>query len=667
MDLLSSFDHLLGTDSESISSNVGGSLNSISAIKLRAITADLEDNAEEASSGHETGSISPPEHQPFGNSGSIDSSRAPQDNSVPRMEAKQTGSIPIGGNLTLVGTISLSPLPLSLDPSNLSFGVNPTLHETNSESDTLEPDLVIQQSLLSAILEPLEGAHPSNGWKQNSLSSSDQELFPNQESPLNSLSAPSEKSSTWPQRRKHFFILSSAGKPIYSRYGSENEVTELMGIFQTIIAIVDDESDDGDVIDSFRAGMHLFVFKIMGPLYLVAVAATGEAEEELKRQLEFLHDQIISVTTQTQINRIFEKRSNYDLRQLLTGTDVLLSRTISSFRLSHLHMLSSPSNVFINPKLRIKLQKALSSPSQPSTASNTSSSSMSIPSHLLTTLLTTPSRLISSYRNPVHLHARDIFVIQNLIAAAANGAGFRAGEAWMPVCLPAFDSRGFVNIYVCCVLKCGADSGSGSGVESVFLGGNGVLGDGSLAVTGTRAGGAAGGRVHHDEEDVFLVAVSRDREGFFEISEYKEAVFQTLQANGALDELEDALLDNPYRLTDFEGIPSHVRHFLCRNKKKMQYSECRSAPPYTSAGDYDRLQLLYQTLFSKIVKPTEPAARPAKVVYLKGTHEAVVSLVTSSYDIFAAYHPLTSKQDAEDSTRLLYKWIKKMDGHLFCD
>ncbi|KAJ3401862.1 Vacuolar fusion protein mon1b [Chytriomyces hyalinus] len=664
MDLLSSFDHLLGTDNESISSNVGGSLNSVSAIKLRAIAADLEDNAGEASSAHENASTPTPEHHQFGNSDSLDSHLL-QDNSPSRMDAKQTGNIPSGGTSSLIGPISLSPLPLSLDASNLSFGVNPNLHETNSESDTFEPDLVIQQSLLSAILEPLEGAHP---WKQNSLSSSDQELFPNQESPLNSFSAPSEKSSTWPQRRKHFFILSSAGKPIYSRYGSENEVTELMGIFQTIIAIVDDDSDDGDVINSFRAGTHLFVFKIMGPLYLVAVAATGETEEELKRQLEYLHDQIISVTTQTQINRIFEKRSNYDLRQLLTGTDVLLSKTISSFRLSHLHLLSSPSNVFINPKLRGKLHKALSSPAQHSTAAlNTSSSSMSIPSHLLTTLLTTPSRLISSFRNPVLLHARDIFVIQNLIAAAANGAGFRAGEAWMPVCLPAFDSRGFVNIYVCCVLKCGADSGSGSGVESVFLGGNGVLGDGSAAVAGVRAGGVAASRVQHDEEDVFLVAVSRDREGFFDISEYKEAVFQTLQANGALDELEDALLDNPYRLTDFEGIPSQVRHFLCRNKKKMQYSECRSAPPYTSAGDYDRLQLLYQTLFSKIGKPTESAARPAKLVYLKGTHEAVVYLATSSYDIFAAYHPLISKQDAEDSTRLLYKWIKRMDGHLFCD
>ncbi|KAJ3093604.1 Vacuolar fusion protein mon1, partial [Physocladia obscura] len=94
------------------------------------------------------------------------------------------------------------------------------------------------------------------------------------------------KINAWIFRRKHFFILSSAGKPIYSRYGSESDATEIMGVFQTIISIFEqdkndsDDDESGDTIESFASGTHLFVFKIMGPIYLVVVSATGESEIE---------------------------------------------------------------------------------------------------------------------------------------------------------------------------------------------------------------------------------------------------------------------------------------------------------------------------------------------------------------------------------------------------
>eukprot|EP00958_Prasinococcus_capsulatus_P009034 scaffold886_cov317-Prasinococcus_capsulatus_cf.AAC.9 len=41
-----------------------------------------------------------------------------------------------------------------------------------------------------------------------------------------------------------------------------------------------------------RAGKHLFVFRICGPLYLVAVACTGEPVEVLDMQLRLFYDQV---------------------------------------------------------------------------------------------------------------------------------------------------------------------------------------------------------------------------------------------------------------------------------------------------------------------------------------------------------------------------------------
>ncbi|KAJ3016773.1 UNVERIFIED_CONTAM: Vacuolar fusion protein mon1, partial [Siphonaria sp. JEL0065] len=165
--------------------------------------------------------------------------------------------------------------------------------------------------------------------------------------------------TTWIAKRKHFFVLTSAGKPVFSRYGSESEVTELMGVFQTIISFFEHDTLDGDpqgdTIQSFSAGNHLFVFKVMGPIYLIGVSATGESEHELKRQLGYIYDQILSTTTLTQLIKIFEKRSNYDLRQLLTGTDPSIHKQINAFRKTPSLFLESTPTLCMPAKQRSRL------------------------------------------------------------------------------------------------------------------------------------------------------------------------------------------------------------------------------------------------------------------------------------------------------------------------
>jgi hypothetical protein len=47
----------------------------------------------------------------------------------------------------------------------------------------------------------------------------------------------------WRSRRKHFFVLSSAGKPIYSRYGDDSVISGYMGVIQTIISFFEDNGD----------------------------------------------------------------------------------------------------------------------------------------------------------------------------------------------------------------------------------------------------------------------------------------------------------------------------------------------------------------------------------------------------------------------------------------
>jgi hypothetical protein len=52
-----------------------------------------------------------------------------------------------------------------------------------------------------------------------------------------------DKMIRWRSRRKHFFILSSAGKPIYSRYGDDSIISGYMGVIQAIISFFEDNGD----------------------------------------------------------------------------------------------------------------------------------------------------------------------------------------------------------------------------------------------------------------------------------------------------------------------------------------------------------------------------------------------------------------------------------------
>jgi vacuolar fusion protein MON1 len=78
--------------------------------------------------------------------------------------------------------------------------------------------------------------------------------------------------------------------------------------------------DDNDEIQTVYAGDHKVVFLVKSPLYFVAVSKTNESENELKNQLEYLYQQILAILT-SKIIEIFKKKSSFDLRNLLGGTD----------------------------------------------------------------------------------------------------------------------------------------------------------------------------------------------------------------------------------------------------------------------------------------------------------------------------------------------------------
>lgn len=59
---------------------------------------------------------------------------------------------------------------------------------------------------------------------------------------------------SWRQHRKHVFVLSEAGKPIYSRYGSEEALSSTMGVMMALVSFV--QSGD-NVIRSVYSGTNI--------------------------------------------------------------------------------------------------------------------------------------------------------------------------------------------------------------------------------------------------------------------------------------------------------------------------------------------------------------------------------------------------------------------------
>lgn len=88
----------------------------------------------------------------------------------------------------------------------------------------------------------------------------------------------------WLCQRTHIFILSSAGKPIYSLHGSEDKLASLFGVMQALVSTFQLKEDS---IKSIQAGNGLkFVFLIKIPIILLGVTKTKRSVQQIEMQLK---------------------------------------------------------------------------------------------------------------------------------------------------------------------------------------------------------------------------------------------------------------------------------------------------------------------------------------------------------------------------------------------
>ena len=86
---------------------------------------------------------------------------------------------------------------------------------------------------------------------------------------------------------------------------------------------------------SFVAGGHKFVFMVRGPLMFVAVSQGPEYQQQIIQQMTYAYNQILSVLTFTQLQTVFQRKPNFDLRFLLQGTYVTMELRMNTINLLH--------------------------------------------------------------------------------------------------------------------------------------------------------------------------------------------------------------------------------------------------------------------------------------------------------------------------------------------
>ena len=324
-----------------------------------------------------------------------------------------------------------------------------------------------------------------------------------------------------------------------------------IGIIQTIISFFEGANDP---LMGFTAGGTRFVVVTEGPLYFVAISKLGESDAQLRVQLEALYMQILSTLTLPALTQLFSNRPNTDLRRPLGGTETLLSSLADTFT-------KGSASALLSALECLKIRK-----SQRHAIDNTLLKART--DKLLYGLIVAGGRLVSVIRPKRHsLHPSDLQLIFNMLFEAKSiEAG--GGENWIPLCLPGFNSSGYLYMYV---------SFLASQQES--------------EATADRPSTASSAS---PEDKVAVLLISADKESFYELQKMRDEVVSQLEKNGSMGIITAAVRSGRPTTTDI--VPgSQLRHFLYKSRSNVQFT-MPSFSPYFNSPIAHRRYVLYRKL-----------------------------------------------------------------------
>ena len=420
--------------------------------------------------------------------------------------------------------------------------------------------------------------------------------------------------SLWKAKRKHFIILSAAGKPIYTRHGSDAIISSYVGIIQTIISSYVEADDE---LRSFQADGVLFVILSRTNLFLVGITSLPESETQVRVQLEALYMQILSTLTLPNLTHIFSVRPSSDLRRPLEGTEVLLSSLADSFT------RGSPSTL-LSALECLKIRK-----SQRSIINSTMIKARV--DDLLYGLVVAGGRLVSVIRPKKHsLHPSDLQLIFNMLFEA-EGVKAGGGDSWIPVCLPGFNNTGYLYMYVSFL-----DMG-GEQVREM----------------------AADERIAK-EDSVAIILLSANKESFEDLQSMKNYLVHEFRRNRSMHIIHAAVQAGRPAPTDIIAGTA-LRHFLYKSKGNVQFFMPSFSPNFETLKQRRRLMSLYHDLHASV------HAKHASVKVHHGVSASATALawVTPMFELYCVAGPTASRNALAQSANKVVQWVQREEERIF--
>ncbi|KAL5228040.1 hypothetical protein ABZP36_016305 [Zizania latifolia] len=432
-----------------------------------------------------------------------------------------------------------------------------------------------------------------------------------------------DASASWRKRKKHFFILSNSGKPIYSRYGDEHKLAGFSATLQAIISFV---QNSGDHIKFVRAGKHQIVFLVKGPIYLVCISCTEESYEGLRGQLELMYGQVLLILTKV-VNRYFEKNPRFDMATLLGGTDAVF--------LSLIHAFSWNPATFLHAYTCLPLAQ--------STRQAASAVLQDIAdSGVLFALLMCEHKVISLVgAQKAILHPDDIFLLANFILSSES---FRTSESFSPICLPRYNPMAFLYAYVHFF------------DENTYLTLLSTRPDAFYDLKDSRS------HIQNvlSKANVLVEVQKSLRESALHIEDLPaDPSSLSLSPPPQLSEdVNSQLLSSETAI----GGPAGLLHFIYKSIYLDQYVSSEFPILISNPKQQKRLYKAYQKMYASM---HDKATGPHKTQFRKNEDYVLFCWITQEFELYAAFNPLADKMQAIKICNRVCQWIRDLENEIF--
>ncbi|ETW47295.1 hypothetical protein PFMALIP_04644 [Plasmodium falciparum MaliPS096_E11] len=414
-----------------------------------------------------------------------------------------------------------------------------------------------------------------------------------------------QTNTLWYKHKRHFFIFTFSGKPVFTRYGNEENLTSFFGTLLAILSKVEtfnfnDINSDNNKSNKKTNGLSpkkntlkyiisnntKVVFLDKEVLYLVCISKVNESINYIMNILNYIYSQIISLLTKS-IDKSFQIKPSFDIRYLLDGADLLMCNLISSCSKNLYSLLDGFEPLPLKPDYRNKVHNLISS--------------FKI-NNVLLSFLIIDDKIIGLSLSKYTLNSMDIIILINMITSMKS---FKNAESWTPICLPIYNPNLFLYAYInyikkkiCCVYICSHAS-------------------------------------------------SRD---FFHLSRHTSMIESTLISTGCYDEIVKASNNAPFVLPQIPGIDIiHLCYYIPNLK---QY--------YSSKISNDKIKRIFR-VYQKCDDIMKDCKLPTQI-YIESEYEKFYCIKTNLYHLYLSvpFYVIINDENINEILKVIATYHKEI-------